>query len=126
MDFVNEKHFDKLEKKVEKLEDKVDSLKEDVSVLATDVKHYTEQVKFHVAGDNKIINESTREFSDVSLSDLYTYKRELDAMANSVDYHEKKLVEKERDKVEDFINSVLSKSDIEDLELQNSIMTALS
>ena len=67
MDFVNEKHFDKLEKKVEKLEDKVDSLKEDVSVLSTDIKHYAEQVKFHVAGDNKIINEVLPTLKELNL-----------------------------------------------------------
>ena len=67
MDYVNEKHFDKLEKKVEKLEDKVDSLKEDVIELSTNVSHYAQQVKLHVDSDNKIITEILPTLKELNL-----------------------------------------------------------
>lgn len=57
MDFVTEKHFEKLEKKVEKVEDKVDSLKEDVIELSSNISHHIQMIKSHVDSDNKIITE---------------------------------------------------------------------
>lgn len=74
--------------------------------------------------EDKIINESTREFSDVSLSDLYNYKKELGNMLENpkLDYYDGLEVKKELDKLNKFINSSLSKTDTQDLALQNSIM----
>ena len=51
------KHIEKLELRVEKLDDKVDAIKEDIFELKGDVKAYAQEVRFHVAGDKKIITE---------------------------------------------------------------------
>lgn len=52
-----EKQFDKLEARVERLDDKVDAIKVDVAELRSEVKIYTQEVKKHVSGDDKIVTE---------------------------------------------------------------------
>lgn len=89
MENINHKQFEKLEFRVEKLDDKVDQIKEDIIELRGDVKMYANEVKKHVAGDEKIITEVLP-----TIRSINTILPELQKLV--LESHAKKISEKEQ------------------------------